>query len=149
MKYGARKFNQKSYNENDEEAKKIFKNYIIKKGHKIINDKENFYHDIVTEKNGKLFYFEVEIKRNYSFTVRESFKFPTVSFLGRKERLHKIHEYKYIIICKETNWAVGCDSKDIFKEEYVEFRHINTSDRKGLDKLYRVPRDICKFFDLN
>ena len=37
VKYGARKFNQGSYNHSDKYAKDLFIKYITKKGHIIIN----------------------------------------------------------------------------------------------------------------
>jgi hypothetical protein len=145
----AGKFSKKSYNTNDQYAKDIFINFITKKRkHKMISEEENYEHDIVTEKNGKLFYWEVEVKRNYPFTNENDFKFPSVSFLARKKRLHNIHEFKYIIICYETDYAVGCDSKDIFNDEYAENFSISSYDRKGYDEFYRVPKNKCKFFKI-
>jgi len=48
--YGARKFNQGSYNHSDKYAKDLFINYITKKGHTIINKEENYDHDVITKR---------------------------------------------------------------------------------------------------
>jgi hypothetical protein len=150
MGYGAGKFSQESYDKNDELAKEIFIKYITTiKEHKIINSEENYDHDVITEKDGKTFYFELEMKRNYPWTSRDDFKFDSVSFLGRKLRLHNKHKFKYIIICAETLCAVGCDSNIIYNDNYKQNININKYDRKGFDTLYRVPSDLCKFFNLN
>lgn len=148
MEYGARKFSKESYNNNDNFAKELFIKFIIQKGHTIINSEENYEHDIITEKDGKTYYFEVEVKHNYPFTDKKSFKFSTVSFLGRKLRLHKIQPFKYVIICAETLYAVACESKLIYKDDYIEELDINKYERKGKDAFYRVPKDDCVFFNI-
>lgn len=144
----AGKFLKSSYDKNDSYAKDIFLKYIKKRGHEIISTEETYNHDIITMKNNKKFYFELEIKRNYPFETKESFNFPTVSFLGRKKRLHNIKPFKYILICHETDYAIGCNSKDIFLEKYKENININRYQRKGNDNFYRVPKEKCLFFKI-
>jgi hypothetical protein len=144
----ARNFNKKSYNENNQLAKSLLINWLKNYKHQIINESENYNHDIISKCNDKTFYFEVEMKIGYPFTNKESFKFNTVSFLGRKERLHQIHPFTYVIICKETNWALAANSNDIFKKEYIQNVHVNSKDRYGDDIMYRVPKQYCKFFNL-
>jgi hypothetical protein len=150
MKYGARKFNQKSYDDNDKLAKEKFISYLKNvRGHNILLDIETYDHDIITEKDGIEYYFEVEIKHGYPFTNRKSFKFPTVSFLGRKERLHDKKEFHYVILSYETGWALSCVSSQIFKKEYINELEISTKEREGLDCFYRIPKEKCLFFNLN
>ncbi|MEK6828551.1 MAG: hypothetical protein AABY15_00260 [Nanoarchaeota archaeon] len=149
IEFGARKFNKNSYDNNDAYAKQKFIDFIVSRGHNVINIDENYEHDVITEKNGLKYYFELEVKRNYPFTSRETYIFDTVSFLGRKLRLHKNHSFYYVIICIETEWAVCCDSDKIFFENYIENLDINTVDRNGKDQMYRVPREECLFFDIN
>ena len=120
IQYGARKFNQESYNKNDGYAKNKFINFIESRGHVVLNSEENFDHDIITEKNGLKYHFELEVKRNYPFTSKKTYKFNTVSFLGRKKRLHLKHNFHYIIICIETEWAVYCGSEDIFIDDILK-----------------------------
>jgi len=148
-KYGAGKFVQESYNKNNSLGIKILTKYLIKKGFINITSEENYSHDVVAEKNGKKYYFEVEMKNGYPFSSKETFRFPTVSFLGRKKKMHDKEQFKYVIICGETSWGIGCDSSIIFNDKYIEELDINTSDRHGRDLFYRVPKDECSFFDLN
>ena len=148
MEYTARKFSKKSYDKNDEYAKNKISKYLIERGHEIIQDKENYNHDLITKKNGVVFYFEFEVKRNYPFTKKEDYKFDSVSFLGRKVRLHNIEPYYYIILCYETDAAVVCHSSEIFKNEYKEALKLNKYNRKGNDEMYRVPIDKCTFFNI-
>ena len=149
MEYEARKFNQTSYDNNDGFAKEKFIKFISSRGHKIVSSEENFDHDIVTDLGGVKHYFELEVKRNYPFTSIETYKFDTVSFLGRKKRLHDKHKFVYVIICIETEWAVCCESENIFLDDYIENLNIQTEDRNGRDQMYRVPKENCKFFDIN
>lgn len=147
--FGAREFKKGAYDHCDGFAKSLFKKFIEKHGHIVTNDEEDYDHDIITEKDGVEFYFELETKGGYSFTTKETYRFETVSFLGRKERLHKKQPFYYIIICRETEYAVCAHSSDIFKEEFKEDLNINTKYRKGKDQMFRVPLKYCHFFNLN
>lgn len=149
MKYGARKFSQGSYNRNDQHAKDLFLGFITSQGHTVERDEENYNHDLTTIKDNKRFYWELEIKSGYRFIDEQSFPFDSVSFLGRKERLHSIKPFFYVIICRETEVAVMCHSDDIYKEEYKENLDINTKYRQGRDQMYRVPKGLCTFFNIN
>ncbi len=148
MSTEAGKFVMESYIENNDYAINIMKMFLLKHGYKI---KEKLYEDydidILAEKNNKEFLFEVEIKTGYSFTTRESFRFNTVSFLARKEKW-KNTQFYYVIICKETDYALVANSDKIFKNEYKENININTYYRNGKDSFYRVPKEMCKFFKI-
>ena len=146
----ARRFSQSSYDENDSWAKEHFLKYITEeRGHTVLNSEENMSHDVVTEKDGETFYFELEVKgKRYKFTGEHDFPFPTVSFLGRKKRLHEIQPFHYIIVSKTTGYAVHALSEDIYKDEYREEKYINVDDREGDDVLYRVPKRHCVFFKM-
>jgi hypothetical protein len=91
--------------------------------------------------------FEAEVKTGRSFTTMDTFPFPTVSFLARKKKWKDIG-FWYIIVCKETNYALVANSNDIFKDEYLETLNINTEERQGKDYFYRVPKNKCKFFKI-
>ena len=147
MKYEARKFSQRSYNENDEFAKNIVKKLLRTMDWvNEIDDKEDYGVDLtVIDNNGYHFFFEAEVKTGYAFTGVQDFPFDTVSFLGRKKKWEDIGFY-YCIVCKETEAVCIAHSKDIYKEEYRELRNINKRDRQGLDAFYRVPKENCKWY---
>jgi hypothetical protein len=146
--YKARKFSKKSYDENDNYAKIKITKFLINRGHEVIQDKENYNHDLITKKNNLMFYFEFEVKRNYPFTSKKDYKFKSVSFLGRKIRLHEIYPFYYMILCYETNCVVFCHSSKIFKIEYKEKLILKKYDRNGNDEMYRVPINECNFFNV-
>jgi len=148
MIHSAREFNKSTYDKYDNFAKEKIINFLIKRGHSIKNKEENYNHDLVTCKNGINYYFEIEVKIGYPFTSKHDYKFNTVSFLGRKKRLHDISPFYYLIICNETNHALCCKSNDIFKDEFLQKLNIDTNDRKGNDEMYRVPINKCIFFNI-
>lgn len=148
-KYGARRFNSDSYKKYDQYAKELFATFLLKKGHVITKSEEDYKHDLRTTKDGKDYLFELEVKVGYPFTDDSSFKFNSVSFLGRKYKLHKQEPFYYVIVCYETGYALFCHSNDIYKQSYIEKSNVNTDSRKGSDLFYRVPKNKCKFFSLN
>ena len=139
------KFLKESYDKYDAYAKDLMVGFLEARGHEIIKDKEDYNHDLVTKKNGETLYFELEVKINYPFTSRATYPFTTVSFLGRKERLHLIKPFFYIILCYETGVFVSCHSTDIYKEKYRETINITSEERRGDDIVYRVPKSKCMF----
>lgn len=138
------KFNQKSYDENDTLGKDLLIAFLNSKGHKSSENRDKYGIDIITEKDGKDYLWEVEMKSKRPWTSKEDFQFDSVSFLSRKEKW-KDASYWYVIICKETNAAVFCHSTIIFKEKYKQKLYINTGERKGYDYFFRVPKELCIF----
>jgi hypothetical protein len=145
MTYQARKFDRGDYDKYDDVAKRIFIDHLVSKGYKIISDDETFMHDIVAERDNKIVYFEVEVKVGYPFTSQEDFPFPTVSFTGRKIRLHKKKPFFYVIIDIKSSTMVYCHSSLIYHESHAQELSIDKRGRKGFDKFYRVPKEICTF----
>jgi hypothetical protein len=148
MKYNARKFVQASYDRNDDWGKEVLLRWLKSYGSRFTildKEKEDYKVDIVVldTKADKLMSFEVEVKHGYPFTDEESFKFDSVSFLGRKK---KYGDFWYAIVCAETEAILIAHSYEIYKEEYREIKTIATTERNGLDEFYRVPKDKCIFY---
>lgn len=145
-KFTARKFVQESYDTNDAYGKAVVTAWLKTQDwvdH--IIDEEDYGVDLeVVDHNGRSQFFEAEVKGNYPWTDKESFKFDTVSFLGRKKKWEGKGFY-YALVCAETQAICIAHSSEIFKEEYREVRRINTSHRKGLDAFYRVPKNVCRW----
>ena len=146
MKYPARKFVQESYDKNDGWAKERVANLLKSKGYEVIvSEVEDYNIDITAKKNGKTIYVEAEVKRRYSWTSKEDYKFDTVSFLGRKIKWAS-KGFWYCIVCAETEAIVCCHSNRIYKDANMELININVVNRSGLDKLFRVPKEQCYWF---
>lgn len=148
MIYEARRFVRSSYERSDSPLKQMLSDFLVERGHTILHSEEDSAHDIVTEMGGRAYYFEVEAKATYLFTNKDSFPFDTVSFLGRKYKLHMLHPFQYIIVCPTTGWALSCYSSQIFKEDHRVLLSIRSHERQGLDEFYRVPKQECIFFPL-
>lgn len=138
------KFDQKSFDENDEKGKDLLKSFLITKGHDIIENENIYGIDFFSKKNEKEYLWEVEIKHKRPWTNKEDFQFDSVSFLSRKEKW-KDTSFWYVIISNETVAAIFCHSSVIFREKYKQKLYINKGGRKGYDYFYRVPKELCIF----
>lgn len=135
-----RKFNQQSYEENDKIAKDLMIDFLTKRGHVIEQDEETYSTDIITNK-GK---YEVEMSGK-EFTNEESFPYPNVNFLGRKEKYG--NDFHYVIISKNRTHALVAAAQDIFQKDNKVVVYCNTN-RNGYDEVYQLPKDRVKFFKL-
>lgn len=142
------KFNQESFDENDGIGRQLLTAFLKKKCHNVSNNSDKYGIDLVSEKDGVEYKWEVEMKSRRPWTCREDFAFKSVSFLNRKAKW-KDTQFWYVIICAETRAALFCRSDVIFDEQYKEELYINTSQRKGMDNFYRVPKELCIFVPPN
>jgi len=148
MKKQPKAFVKESYNRSNDWGINKIKEYLISAGYKIQEkEKEDYKVDITAEKNGKDHYFEVETKTGYPFTGKSDFKFETVSFLARKKKWADIG-FWYIIVCKETNAFVMCNSQVIYQEKHLTQLEIDSAERKGTDYFYRVPKKDCHWYKI-
>jgi hypothetical protein len=138
------KFNQESFDEYDKIGRQLLTAFLESKCHNVSNNCDKYGIDLVTEKDGIEYKWEVEMKIKRPWTCREDFPFETVSFLNRKAKW-KETTFWYVIICSETQAALMCRSDIIFDEKYKEKIYINTTQRKGTDEFYRVPKELCIF----
>jgi hypothetical protein len=145
----AKIFSKTLYEENDLLARNIFTNFAKRRGFTILDNQEDFKHDITIKKDERIINIEVEMKIDYPFTSKDTFPFPTVSFLHRKKKFSIDKPFVYVIISKKTNWAVYAESSDIYKDCYRKRVYVNTKHKKGEDLFFRVPKDICTFINLN
>ena len=145
----ARKFSKESYDQFDSMVKNIVIDFIEYNGGLITKAEEDYSFDIEFSYNDMSYLAEVEAKPNYRFNDADSFPFETVSFTGRKLRLHNITPFWYIVVNYIDMVAIVCHSSKIYRDEYLEQLNINTEHRKGGDEFYRVPKEECKFINLN
>lgn len=141
------KFSQLRYDENDPQAKELMIKYFQNHGYSIIAEVENFEHDLIIEKEARKYFIEVEMKASLVFTDSNSFKYDTVSFLKRKDKLHLLAPFTYYIIQPETEWAVFCHSNIIYREKYKVIKTTN-SRKNEIEEYYHVPKQFCTFIDL-
>ena len=136
------KFNQELFDTSDEKGKQLLIAFLEKKGHEISQNCDKYGIDLFSEKDGKTYNWEVEMKSRRPWVSEETFPFDSVSFLNRKK---KWDNFWYVIICRETRAAIFCHSSVIFHEVYKEKIYIKTSYRNGSDNFFRVPKEKCIF----
>jgi hypothetical protein len=141
------KFSKLRYDENDPQAKELMIKYFQNYGYSIISEVENFEHDLIIEKEARKYFIEVEMKRSLLFTDSNSFKYDTVSFTSRKNKLHLLAPFTYYIICPETEWAIYCHSSIIYQNKYKVMK-TNKSRKNEEEEYYHVPKQLCTFIDL-
>lgn len=141
------KFSQPGYDENDPAAKKLMIKFFQNHEYSIISEVEKFEHDLIIEKKGKIYFIELEMKASLVFTDSNSFKYDTVSFLKRKDKLHLIAPYTYFIIQPKNKWSVYCHSNTILQEKYKVMKATKSRPYE-LEEYYHVPKELCKFIDL-
>lgn len=146
--FQARKFSKESYEIYDKMIKDVVCSFIQKMGGVIEKIEEDYDFDIEASFRNKKYYFEVEAKSKYRFTDRDSFPFATVSFTGRKLRLHIKNPFWYVIVNYKDMVAIFCHSNNIYKNEYKEALYIDSQHRSGADEFYRVPKEYCKFIKI-
>lgn len=140
------KFNQELFDTSDEEGKGLLIAFLEKKGHIISQNRDKYGIDLFSEKDGKTYNWEVEMKSRRPWTSMVDFPFESVSFLNRKS---KWDNFWYVLICRETRAAIVCHSSVIFDDDYKEKIYIKTSYRNGSDNFYRVPKEKCIFVPAN
>ena len=88
-----RKFQPQSYKENDSKAKITITNYLESNGHTILDTEEDYSFDIKSEKNGGMYYSEVEMKNQWKGDWNTAWKEIRIPY--RKHKLiNKFEEVK-------------------------------------------------------
>ena len=138
-------FIQDSYDTYNQKGIQLLSDYIVSKGYEIFpKEREDYDIDIVAQKNGKIYLFEAEMKKDKSITTPENF-YRTVSFLSRKRKFAVNNWFIYFIISDVNYGAIWAPSDVIFKKEHKVEKYISKDGRKGLEDFYEVPRKECKF----
>lgn len=85
-----RKFNKQLYDIFDQAAKDKLIVYLKSKGHTIVNEKENYNVDVVSEKDGYTYFNEAEVKTAWKKDWPTSWE--EIRIPERKKRLLKMYE---------------------------------------------------------
>jgi len=149
MKTKPSQFRRDSYNESNQFGIDKIAQFLSRRGFSVPDKPEDYKVDMFAFKDGEQFNIEAEVRRGLNFTVRETFPFNTVSFLARKNKYQGDKPFWYFLVCRETEWCVFANSKDIFNDKYKIIKNINSTRRSGSDTMYHVPLDKCEFRNLN
>ena len=134
------RFSRKAFNKWDEWGKQVVKSYLLNQGHIIVPNPDKYGVDLYSDKRGKLYRWEVEVKTAVKWNNKEDFPYNTVSFLGRKEKWTEF-PFWYCIVCSQTKSILFAFSKVIYHEEFEVSKYIG--ERGEVQKFYHVPKDLC------
>ena len=143
------KFRRDSYSESNQLGIDLITRFLVRRGFDVPNRPEDYKVDIHAYKEGKKYLIEAEVRRGLHFTSQETFPFDTVSFLARKKKYQLDQPFWYFLVCRETQYCLFANSKDIFQERHKVVKRINTTRRSGMDTVYHVPLSKCQFRNLN
>jgi len=136
LRHQNRRFNRLSYMANDSRAKAVLKKYLISRGHKITDDKENFSWDLSTvSDSGSASFWEVEVKNQWGKVWNDNWK--EVRIPQRKQRL--IDKFYH-----ETNnakeFAQDNNMQEFVRPFQLTFVVLNTH----LDQGWFIPHDVLE-----
>jgi hypothetical protein len=139
-----RTFIPSSYDNNDSLAKDTIIKYLIGKGHTIISSEENFSFDITSEKDGKTYYSEVEIKTQWSGEWNPSWKEIRIPY--RKHKL--INKFKelddgnafltFYVIRRDCQYAWGIEGSILAASDAKEVSGPTRGIAKG-EYFFHIP----------
>lgn len=137
-----KKFDQGLLDRNDNIARICCKYIAEKNGFKAIDNPDKFGADIIAEKNGDKYYFEGEIKINWT----GKFTFPTVHIPDRKAKYLDEHaNIMFVVISGDYASAMLVPGSAVRKSPLVEVNNIYNVDG---EYFYDVPVDKCKLYKL-
>ena len=136
LRHQNRRFNRLSYMANDGRAKAVLKKYLISRGHKITDDKENFSWDLSTvSDSGSASFWEVEVKNQWGKVWNDNWK--EVRIPQRKQRL--IDKF-YHEEDKAKEYGQANDISKFVRPLQLTFVVLNTH----LDQGWFIPHDVLE-----
>jgi hypothetical protein len=118
MPHNNRPFDRQSYKENDARAKKAMVGYLTANKFNDIIDKEDYYFDVSANKKNRKFFFEVEIKNQWSTYWPEAWEEVRIPqrkqrLINRKEKDYPEHELYFVIFNTDCSQAWFIEDKDV------------------------------------
>lgn len=139
------RFIKEEYDKENDWAISIVSSFLIERGYTIIDKAEDYGVDIHAHKGDKHLFIEAEVKKRYPWENRETFKFDTVSFLGRKKKWASGQGFWYFIVCRENKNIIFAHSSNIYKKDNREKIYVSTNQRRGEDLFYRLNKEEVWF----
>tara|TARA_R100000697_G_scaffold78581_1_gene90696 strand:- start:157 stop:612 length:456 start_codon:yes stop_codon:yes gene_type:complete len=133
MEVYTRRFRKDVYDEVDAPSKKALIKYLESEGHTITRTKENYYADVVSEKDGVTYFHEAERKAQWNGdwpTHWEEIRIP-----GRKRRL--VEKYKNVI----NNLYFFIFNKDYTQAWKIKgSQMVDDNIKEASGPVYRIPK---------
>jgi hypothetical protein len=133
------------YGKYDNVAKVTLVEHLLDEGHELLNQKENYNADVVTEKEGITYYSEAEVKS--AWTDDWPTTWAEIRIPERKKRLLTKHteNLKFYIFRKDLKQCWCIDSSQLIEDNLKEARGRNIY--KG-EKFFHVPYNEAQLINL-
>lgn len=133
-------FSKKLYKE-DDNAKYLILDWLASRGYSAKINPDQYGIDIIADKDGKKYFFEVEVKHPWK---GEEFPFPEgVDFVPRKKHLAKASSY-FVMVNHERTHALIINGLVVLQSPTVIKDSIYTS----AERFIRIPLEKCTFIKL-
>ena len=155
MAHNNRTFDKKSYEANDARAKKAMVGYLTANKFNDIVDKEDYYFDVSANKKDRKFFFEVEIKNQWSTYWPEAWEEVRIPqrkqrLINRKEKDYPEHELYFVIFNTDCSQAWFIEDKDVDATSVGKIQ--NSKQPKGSPHLaepfFHIPVDKAKLIQI-
>ncbi len=146
-----RKFQYKSYRENDNKAKNAIVNYLKINGHDILSTDENYSFDIRSKKDEVMYYFEVEMKNQWVGDWNPLWK--EIRIPHRKIKLvNKFRQlnssecvFNFYILRNDCNYAWKINESQMTQDSIKE---IWLSNAKRSEHFFHIPYTEAKLINI-
>lgn len=147
-----RKFDQESYNVNDDYARLTLSNYLKNKGYTIKSNLsvEDYKCDIIAEKDGETVRFEVQVA-TAKWTSREDFPYDKVNFAERKRKILENEGDFFYVIMNKDGYALCARGSEIYDPQTSQVKSMwsrRDNGAEGMDFYFRLDKNKVSFFKI-
>tara|TARA_R100001163_G_C5064920_1_gene202684 strand:- start:2705 stop:3175 length:471 start_codon:yes stop_codon:yes gene_type:complete len=155
MAHNNRPFDRQSYKENDARAKKAMVGYLTANKFNDIVDKEDYYFDVSANKKDRKFFFEVEIKNQWSTYWPEAWEEVRIPqrkqrLINRKEKDYPQHELYFVIFNTDCSQAWFIEDKDVDASSVGTIQNSTKTNAPHLkEPFFHIPVDKAKLIQIS
>jgi len=155
MPHNNRPFDRQSYKENDARAKKAMVGYLTANKFNDIVDKEDYYFDVSANKKDRKFFFEVEIKNQWSTYWPEAWEEVRIPqrkqrLINRKEKDYPQHELYFVIFNTDCSQAWFIEDKDVDASSVGTIQNSTKTNAPHLkEPFFHIPVDKAKLIQIS
>ena len=155
MAHNNRPFDRQSYKENDARAKKAMVDYLTANKFNDIVDKEDYYFDVSANKKDRKFFFEVEIKNQWSTYWPDTWKEVRIPerkqrLINRKEKDYPEHELYFVIFNTDCSQAWFIKDKNVDASSVGTIQNSTKTNAPHLkEPFFHIPVDKAKLIQIS
>lgn len=148
MAYVRKPFNRALYEAYDKQAKETLVEYLLRKGHQILSEKEDYFVDVVSSKHGYTYFNEAEVKVSWKEDWPTDWK--EIRIPQRKQRLlDKYKDEKGVL----NFYIFRSDLKQAWRIRDTLLKQENLREAKGRyimkgEKFFHIPYEEAELVQL-